>query len=392
MPRCGILIRGQQLRSFQLNHINGDNQMPALPVELARRVVSLVDRRCVYSLLYVSSQFRLIAEEFLYADVSFTQLAKRYLLSHGGRFLRTISVDAVRCSQYVKKLALPAVVFEFEFEEQYYDSTFRRILQCIPRLQHLSVHGSGVSDYMNVSELAALPVTPFSLTSLSWSSTPNPTLDARFIDAQSSLERLHIPYIYTPLTSIRPGNLPKLRVLEAPLETASNILPGRQVTHFKIAASSAYIVQNTDIIPDEAIRHVVVCAVENIRLHALLSLALRMPILECLEVDTLYIPIGDTLWRGVALKETKLRHIRFSRAAYYNREDIATAFNELPNLSCISVSTNSSTFPDRKFEFEFFFRGAPEPVRLPPLDIESAGQWWQDWEDGFAAVQTPGRV
>ncbi|KAG9225236.1 hypothetical protein CCMSSC00406_0007067 [Pleurotus cornucopiae] len=188
-------------------------------------------------------------------------------------------------------------------------------------------------------------------------------------------------------------NLQNLRILEVSLHSASSIILGQHITHLKIN-SNAYNMNNATHwsnllnMDPEALRNVVVFAADFIKFDVLVKLVARMPNLELLQ--SAVSPASRVQWLSklAALPAPKLRHLRFDApwlpyggdpSRYH--DGVRSAFDAMPGLPCISVSTGlNPTFPHPPIEYDFFFRAIPAVRFRYRHRHPSPSPWWEDWE------------
>ncbi|KDQ31584.1 hypothetical protein PLEOSDRAFT_156241 [Pleurotus ostreatus PC15] len=354
-----------------------------IPVEIARIIAGyLKDKQSLLNLLLVSHAFRLLAEPYLYNDVSFCQQREHTIHN----FLLGLTASGGRCTHFVKRLRLPIIP---PLRSRLYTS-YQTVLTLVPNLEDLQFYPSrstGLLKRFDLQDFLNGPSSPpvFMLKRFAWHSRCS--LDSIgltwFLASQKSLECLSLMTFYAADAI---PTLPRLRVLHAlNLAAARRSLETNQVTHLRINNCTTSLDLN-----DAALLNVVVCVLCLITLEELSEAAVRMPNLECVEINVLSSPIPTTLSRLNVLKAaTKLHHLRIRTAVPrhwqdhpWDHNDVLNAFDSLPSLSHISIQlVPAMNFP----EYYHFTKGVLQPTKIRSLYPEL--EWWHDWMDDHATVR-----
>lgn len=272
----------------------------AIPVEIARIVTTyVVDKGSLANLLLVSHAFRLLAEPFLYSDVSFlVPFRQEYggwgqaegrsdadISAMANSFLCGITAGSGVCARYVKRIYLPGVAFR---GTQY--ALFRSILQSTPSLEDLQVHFAWWMEAIGLLDLRTFftgprsrcSSPPFALKTFAWY-TPDVQPSSLglewFLSTQKSLECLLLPTLAVESCPSLP-TFPRLRVLRtSTIGVAKRFREANQVTHLMLRGG----LMEFDA---ASFLNVVVCVIRSSPLREVSAAVARMPRLECLEIDT----------------------------------------------------------------------------------------------------------
>ncbi|KAF7437425.1 hypothetical protein PC9H_004264 [Pleurotus ostreatus] len=374
-------------------------KMTQLPAELIHFIVALVDRQTLHTLLFVSHQLYLIAGPFLYAEIHFVS----GLIRTSERFLRTITESpGNKCGSQVRQITLGISAF---CEDRYRD-IYKPMLQRLPLLERLHIVGLGVESIACLHELGGF----FSLTHFSCLVFGTPGVEsaslARFIESQPLIEYLGLTSWFDGPLQIRPGSLQNLRVLHVSLQTAPNIIIGRNVTHLRIETRwhDDDDSLHWSALDCDALRSVVVFVVKTIQFDRLENLVSRMPNLERLQLSPPPTSRQALLSRITTLNAPKLRHIRFDATLPLKKLDtpsshyhdgVMKAFSVMRSLSCVSFGAGiewdaavggveAKRLPP---SYDFFFGSVPS-VRLRfRREYSPSSQWWEDWEMDYDVVE-----
>lgn len=368
--------------------------VPIVPVDILRIITGYYaeDKRSLLNLLLVSQDFRRLVEPYIYASVSFlasgmSSAAPRVGYSDAdisvmaSNFMRSIARDS-GCAHYVNSLSLPCNSFQGD-----HYPLFQSILKSLSNLEDLRVYPSSSPNKTKSLNFRTLfedskrqnSQPPFALKAFAWY-TNLLQLDSGgfewFLASQKSLQRLSIPYNTYP--SLRIPTLPKLRTIHLPSAATKTLVKTNQITRLYCQGETLC---DLECVNNEALRDVVVCIIRGYpKFEGQLSpaaIVLRMPNLECLEINTLFSPIPDVLSQIYAFQATKLRHLRFHAGWLVSQQfdimeedppwdhgNVLSAFDRLPSLTHISFRLGSfASFP----EYCCFTRGTPRAVKLRSL-------------------------
>lgn len=254
-----------------------------IPVEIARIIIRFVkDKQSLLNLLLASHAFRLLAEPYLYNDVSFCQQRERTIHS----FLLGLTAAGGRCTHFIKRLRLPIIP---QLSRLY--TSYQIVLTLVPNLEDLQFYPSWSTSSprrFDLQDFLNGPSSPpaFVLKHFAWHSRRS--LDSVgltwFLTNHKSLEYLSL---MTFNTADAIPTLPRLRVLYTlNLAAARRSLETNRVTHLRINNCTTSL-----DLDDAALLNVVVCVLCLDTLEEFSEAAVRMPNLECFGINVLSVSL-----------------------------------------------------------------------------------------------------
>ncbi|KAF9490892.1 hypothetical protein BDN71DRAFT_1510891 [Pleurotus eryngii] len=304
-----------------------------LPLEIIHEIIHYIhDRRTLASLLLVSRTVHPQAELIFYAKASFLNHEGESLMKRLKNFCEQISASNGRLALCLTYFAVKAAPGGWTLPSEVFMMINSILLQCHNLTEVIFDFGSRMGtdwDMFDGARDMRLTLKHLSYTTGTYYVRPLIAL----LESQPSLERLELPMVHElPLSA---KVIPSLSALHASQRVASQLLPGRPVTHLKITKLYAIAEEFTL----ESLRGIRVFSSFG-KLEAVLGLASHMPALLCLDAGssdsspldlTAFIPL---------FKDTQLRYIRFSGTCFAHDTGSSShvamlCFRQIPSLRCI---------------------------------------------------------
>lgn len=332
-----------------------------LPLEIIHEIIHYIDdRRTLASLLLVSRTVHPQAELSFYAKASFLNHEGESLMRRLNNFCEQISASNGRLALCLTYFAVKAAPGEWTLPSEVFMMINSILLQCHKLTEVIFDFGNRMGtdwDMFDGARDMRLTLKHLSYTTGTYYVRPLIAL----LESQPSLERLELPMVHElPLSA---KAIPSLSALHASQRVASQLLPGRPVTHLRI--TKLYAIAEEFAL--ESLHRIRVFSSFG-KLETILGLASNMPALVCLDVGssdsvshsdivsrisswlplTLQSPLDSTPFIPL-FKDTQLRYIRFSGTCFAHDTGSSShvamlCFRQIPSLRCIECEAPQGNY------------------------------------------------
>ncbi|KAF7421241.1 hypothetical protein PC9H_011762 [Pleurotus ostreatus] len=353
-----------------------------LPLEIIHEIIRYIDdRRTLASLLLVSRTVHPQAELRFYAKASFLNHGGESLLRRLKTFCEQISASDGRLALCLTSFAVQAAPGQWTLPADVFLLINSILQQCHKLTEVVFDFGSRMGTDWGMFDGARdmrLALRHLSYTTGTYYVRPLIAL----LEAQPSLERLELPMVHElPLSA---KALPALSALHASQRVASQLLPGRPVTHLRITKLYAI----AEEFARESLRRIRVFSSSG-KFETILGLASHMPALLCLDVGSAdSSPLDSTPFIPL-FKDTQLRYIRFSGTCFAHDTGSSShvamlCFRQIPSLRCIDCEAPQGNYSR-------WHRGAiwwPITFRPTSLDWRCVAEESRDGEHDSRDIST----
>ncbi|KAL4255600.1 F-box domain-containing protein [Pleurotus pulmonarius] len=339
LPRTklGLLPHNQPLQQGGCH-----TMVSRLPLELIHEIIRYVhDRRTLASLLLVSRTVHPQAELSFYAKASFLNHEGESLMRRLKNFCEQISASNGRLALCLTYFVVKAAPGEWTFPSEVFMTINSILLQCHKLTEVILDFGNRMGtdwDLFNCARDMRFTLKHLSYATGTYYVRPLIAL----LESQPSLERLEFPMVHELVLSAKA--IPRLSALHASQRVASQLLPGRPVTHLRI--TKLFVIEEEFTL--ESLHKIRVFSSFG-KLETILGLASHMPALLCLDVGSSdSSPLDSTPFIPL-FKDTQLRYIRFSGTCFAHDTGSSShvamlCFRQIPSLRCIECEAPQGNY------------------------------------------------